>query len=91
MYSGKDGRVLQTLTAEAMTDAFGRHVTSAGDVDRDGHDDVMIGAPNNAAGGKDAAARTSIPARTAKGSRPGPENAKATTSAPPPQAIRAAR
>ncbi len=54
IYSGKDGRVLQTLTAEAKADAFGRHVTTAGDVNGDGHDDVIICAPNNAAGGKDA-------------------------------------
>ena len=54
IYSGKDGRVLQTLTAEAKTDNFGRHVTYAGDVDHDGHDDVLVGAPGNAAGGKDA-------------------------------------
>ncbi len=54
IYSGKDGRVLQTLTAEAKTDTFGRHVTFAGDVNHDGYDDVLIGAPGNAAGGKDA-------------------------------------
>jgi len=54
IYSGKDGHVLQTLTAEAKTDTFGRHVTFAGDVDHDGYDDVLIGAPTNAAGGKDA-------------------------------------
>ncbi len=54
IYSGKDGRVLQTLTAEAKTDTFGRHVTFAGDVNHDGYDDVLVGAPSNAAGGKDA-------------------------------------
>ncbi len=54
VYSGKDGRVLVTLTAEAKTDTFGRHVTYAGDVNHDGYDDVLVGAPTNAAGGKDA-------------------------------------
>jgi len=54
IYSGKDGHILQTLTAEAKTDTFGRHVTFAGDVDHDGYDDVLVGAPTNAAGGKDA-------------------------------------
>ena len=55
IYSGKDGRVLQTL------DGRGRRTTRsaatsrrAGDVDHDGYDDVLIGAPTNAAGGKDA-------------------------------------
>jgi len=54
VYSGKDGRVLLTLTAESKDDTFGRHVTSAGDVDGDGYADVLIGAPTNATGGKDA-------------------------------------
>jgi len=54
VYSGKDGHVLQTLTAENKSDTFGRHVTFAGDVDHDGYDDVLVGAPTNAAGGKDA-------------------------------------
>jgi tetratricopeptide (TPR) repeat protein len=54
IYSGKDGRVLQTMTAENKTDTFGRHTSGAGDVNRDGYADVLVGAPNNAAGGKDA-------------------------------------
>ena len=54
VYSGKDGRVLLTLTAESKDDTFGRHCSFAGDVDGDGSDDVSIGAPTNAAGGKDA-------------------------------------
>ena len=45
IYSGKDGRVLLTLTAEAKTDTFGRHVAGAGDVNHDGYDDVLVGAP----------------------------------------------
>ena len=54
VYSGKDGRVLLTLDAESKDDTFGRHCSFAGDVDGDGYDDVIIGAPTNAAGGKDA-------------------------------------
>jgi hypothetical protein len=54
VYSGKDGKVLLTLAAEAKEDMFGRHVSHAGDVDGDGYDDVIIGAPSNAAAGKDA-------------------------------------
>jgi FG-GAP-like repeat/FG-GAP repeat/Tetratricopeptide repeat len=54
VYSGRDGRVLVTLSAENKTDTFGRHASSAGDPDGDGHADVIIGAPTNAAGGKDA-------------------------------------
>jgi hypothetical protein len=54
IYSGKDGRVLQTLTAENKDDSFGRHVSGAGDVDHDGYADVIVGAPGNNAGGKGA-------------------------------------
>jgi len=54
IYSGKDGRILQTLVAESKDDTFGRHVSTAGDVNGDGYDDVLIGAPSNAAAGKDA-------------------------------------
>jgi hypothetical protein len=54
VYSGKDGRVLLTLNAEKQSDAFGRHVSGAGDVDRDGHADVIVGAPANAANGNGA-------------------------------------
>ena len=54
VYSGKDGRVLHTFTAEKKEDNFGQHVAGAGDVDGDGFADVIIGAPNNSAGGKDA-------------------------------------
>jgi len=54
IYSGRDGSVLQTLVAESKTDTFGRHVTSAGDVNGDGYGDVLIGAPTNAAAGRDA-------------------------------------
>ncbi len=54
VYSGRDGRVLQTLTAEHKEDTFGRHVSTAGDVDGDGRADVIVGAPGNDAGGADA-------------------------------------
>lgn len=54
VYSGRDGRVLLTLTAEEKGDNFGRHVSGAGDVNRDGYADVIVGAPGNNAGGKGA-------------------------------------
>jgi hypothetical protein len=53
VYSGRDGRVLLTLAAENKDDVFGRHVAPAGDVDGDGYDDVLIGAPGNGSGGKE--------------------------------------
>ena len=47
IYSGKDGRVLATMTAEDAADNFGRHVAGVGDVNGDGYADVIIGAPGN--------------------------------------------
>ena len=52
IYSGKDGAVLQTFKAEAVSDAFGRHVSGLGDVNGDGAADVIVGAPANTASGK---------------------------------------
>ena len=47
VYSGRDGRVLQTFKAENVNDEFGRHVAGVGDVNHDGYADVIVGAPNN--------------------------------------------
>jgi hypothetical protein len=54
VYSGRDGKVLLTLNAEKPVDSFGRHVDGVGDVNGDGYADVIVGAPDNAAGGKGA-------------------------------------
>lgn len=54
VYSGKDGHVLFTLRAENDSDSFGTHVSTAGDVDHDGHADFIVGAPTNNAGGQNA-------------------------------------
>ena len=42
------------LTGESVNDLAGYVVAGVGDVDQDGYDDVLIGAPNNDAGGTDA-------------------------------------
>jgi hypothetical protein len=54
VYSGRDGRVLQSFHGEAAGDSFGQHISGAGDVDRDGCADVIVGAPANKAGGEGA-------------------------------------
>jgi tetratricopeptide (TPR) repeat protein len=51
VYSGRDGRALRTFKAENASDDFGRHVEGVGDVNRDGYDDILVGAPNNSAAG----------------------------------------
>jgi hypothetical protein len=54
VYAGRDGKILRTLEAENRDDDFGRHASGAGDVDRDGYADLIVGAPGNNAGGKGA-------------------------------------
>ena len=44
VHSGKDGRQLLQLTGDASGDGFGIGVADAGDVNRDGHDDLVVGA-----------------------------------------------
>ncbi len=45
VYSGADGSVLHELTGTAPFDLFGTQVAGAGDVDRDGRADFLVGAP----------------------------------------------
>lgn len=54
VYSGNDGKVLLTFEAEDAEDFFGRKVSDVGDFNGDGHDDVLVGAPRNDAGGENA-------------------------------------
>lgn len=54
VYSGRDGRVLLTLSDGQAGDSFGQHTTGIGDVNHDGCADLIVGAPANGAGGKDA-------------------------------------
>jgi hypothetical protein len=44
VHSGKDGRRLLTLTGETAGEGFGIGPANAGDVNRDGHDDLIVGA-----------------------------------------------
>jgi hypothetical protein len=44
VHSGKDGRRLLTLTGETAGEGFGTSPSNAGDVDGDGHDDLIVGA-----------------------------------------------
>lgn len=44
VYSGRDGSRLLTLTGETAGEGFGTCPAPAGDVDRDGHDDLIVGA-----------------------------------------------
>ncbi len=50
IFSGKDGSLLVTMTAEDVKDTFGRHVSGVGDVNHDGFADVIVGAPGNRKG-----------------------------------------
>lgn len=54
VYSGKDGKVILTLGAGDPSEAFGRHVSGAGDINGDGFSDVIVGAPGNNTAGQGA-------------------------------------
>jgi FG-GAP repeat/Dockerin type I domain len=51
IYSGKTGTLLHTFDGEGRGDHFGASVSGAGDVNNDGYADLIIGAPDNSAGG----------------------------------------
>lgn len=48
VYSGDDGELLHKFSGENTGDWFGLAVSSAGDADKDGFDDILIGAQFNA-------------------------------------------
>jgi FG-GAP repeat len=45
IYSGRDGGILQSFKSTRTDELFGNHISAAGDVDGDGHADLIIGAP----------------------------------------------
>ncbi|TAH39478.1 MAG: hypothetical protein EYC70_01455 [Planctomycetota bacterium] len=51
LYSGADGSLLHTFVGTDAGSAFGNAVSGAGDIDRDGFDDVMVGARYDDANG----------------------------------------
>ena len=48
LYSGKDGSRMFTLEGTAAGEGFGIGISDAGDVDKDGYDDLVVGGWQNA-------------------------------------------
>ncbi len=53
VFSGVNGTVLFTLYGDSKNDNFGRYSNSAGDVDNDGYDDLIVGAKGDDNNGVD--------------------------------------
>jgi hypothetical protein len=52
VFSGRDGSRLHKFTGDAAGQQFGYSVAAAGDVNRDGHADIVVGAPFADVGGR---------------------------------------
>jgi len=50
IYSGRDGRILQSFKSSRSDELFGNHISGIGDINGDGHADLIVGAPDKADG-----------------------------------------
>ena len=60
VFSGKDGSVIHTFNGLAASDSFGYRVAGAGDVNRDGYADLIMGAYGADPGGRSSAGQATV-------------------------------
>ncbi|MBN2491208.1 MAG: FG-GAP repeat protein [Planctomycetes bacterium] len=60
VFSGKDGITLHTFSGVAAGDGLGCSVAGAGDVDKDGYPDLIVGAPLASPGGRTSAGQATL-------------------------------
>lgn len=64
VFSGDDGSILHRIVGQHAGDEFGTRMRSAGDIDQDDHDDILIGAPKNMFNGENSGRAYLISGRT---------------------------